>query len=371
MDKNTLYRFFAGIASCAEKEQVRQWFESSSENQKEFFRERKLFDAINLHADSKIAARSRPVHRPRQKRAVKLSVMRFAAMLAVVFTLGLLARPYFADTVEKPAKVAYCEIVTPLGAKSELTLTDGTKVWLNAGSRLVYSNAFGQSGREVLLEGEAYFDVRENKHLPFDVKTSRLRIRATGTAFNVKAYPADATIETILVEGEVEISRIGKKTDGVDTGKVILKPEQRLILVKNTDEIVCETKLSANKTVAEPKDIGQQVEEKPFAKEMLASTDFMANTSWKDKRWRIDRESLSSLARKLERRYNVQIVFKDKDLVDFKFSGTIEDEPIEEVLRALALSAPVKFSLRGNRVYFSKNNQFARDHQSLYNQQSK
>ena len=368
MDKSALHRFFNGSASEREVGEVKEWVELSPENRQELFNERKLFDALLLQADSgkrdTPQAKQIPIHRPYENPVIRLRIPQIAAMLAVVFVLGVLARSYF--ITEKTAKLAWYEIQAPLGAKSQVNLIDGTKVWLNAGSKLQYSTGFGQENREVRLVGEAFFDVAKNTALPFDVKTSGLIVRALGTSFNVKAYPNEATIETILVEGEVEISHVLKteRTDKNET--VLLKPNQRLTLKKSTSEILVETNIEKKEKASEPLAALPKTPVSPTVKTVEATIDLMSQTSWKDKRWRIESEDLDSFATKLERRYNVTISFQDKDLPRYKFSGTFEDEPIEEVLRALSLAAPIKFSLKGNQVTLSRNNKFKDAYKSLY-----
>jgi ferric-dicitrate binding protein FerR (iron transport regulator) len=365
MDKYILYRFFDGSATDNETEQVRHWVESSSENRQAFFSERKMFDAILLMADTnRQQYKKHPVCRLQQKRTIRLRIPQMAAILTVVFALGMLAYPYL--KLGKEPATAWYETVAPLGAKSQITLIDGTKVWLNAGSKLLYSTQFGQNNRHVQLEGEAYFEVAKNKLLLFEVKTPKICIKALGTSFNVKAYPNEETVETILVEGEVEVSR----TDGagLDVNDLILQPKQRLTFVKKTNELLVETKpqeISREKTahtepVAQDKVITSKI------KKIEATTDYMIHTSWKDDRWRIESEELGKFATKLERRYNVKIWFVDKELPKYKFNGAFANEPIEEVLRALALAAPVNFLLKGNEVTLSRNDKFEKKHKSLY-----
>ena len=140
MDKNILYKFFDGSATDLEVGQVRAWAESSSENQRELFRERKIFDAMHLLADnSKHSAKQTkisPIYRPQQKLVIPLRIPQIAAMLAVVFALGLFVNKPAGQGQKRPTPGWY-ETVAPLGAKSQVRLIDGTKVWLNAGSRLL------------------------------------------------------------------------------------------------------------------------------------------------------------------------------------------------------------------------------------------
>jgi transmembrane sensor len=99
------------------------------------------------------------------------------------------------------------QLVIPYGKTSELILPDGSRVWLNAGSRLIYPEFFADKNREVLLIGEAFFDVEHNEKQPFIVQTSDLRIKVLGTRFNVSAYPSDHVIETVLTHGRVSLEQ--------------------------------------------------------------------------------------------------------------------------------------------------------------------
>ncbi len=121
------------------------------------------------------------------------------------------------------------EFISRSGVKTKLVLPDGSQVWLNAGSKLNYSNTYNETQRDVDLEGEAYFDVVKITGRPFIVHASSLNIRAVGTAFVVKSYPQDETIEATLLRGIIEVTR----KDLPDGPKVILKPNEKLIPASN------------------------------------------------------------------------------------------------------------------------------------------
>ena len=301
--------------------------------------------------------------RPAQKRIIMLRISHVAAIIAIVFTMGAISYWYY-DKKNIPV-VSYHEAIVPLGAKSQIVLSDGTKVWLNAGSRLRYSTTYAVSDRNVQLEGEGYFEVSQNNQLPFEVKTLKLNIKAVGTTFNVKAYPNDSIVETILVEGKVEVFRTENKVDYA----ISLAPKQRLTLVKNSDEILFETQPKRERTEQLVSSINQPT---PFVitenqvKEIPAVNDYMVTTTWKDKRWQIDSEELRSLATKLERRYNVHITFADNELKYYKFNGTLEDEPIEAVLKVMSQIAPVNYELNGTEVVLSHNSKFRELNKVLY-----
>src|SRR5439155_8152 len=109
-----------------------------------------------------------------------------------------------------------------------MVLPDGTQVWLNAESRITYSNTFNKSLREVNLEGEAYFDVTHDAAHPFIVHTSSIAIKVLGTAFTVKSYASDKTIEATLLRGSIEVV----KNNDPSAPKVILRPHEKLVFNK-------------------------------------------------------------------------------------------------------------------------------------------
>jgi transmembrane sensor len=124
-------------------------------------------------------------------------------------------------------------LVIPYGSRSVITLSDGTKVWLNAGSRLIYPSRFVDRTREVFLIGEAFFDVHPDEKKPFVVKTADVLVEALGTRFNVSTYPEDYSVQTVLAEGSVEVKRIGS---GKHEKGVILVPGELAYFNKKTQE---------------------------------------------------------------------------------------------------------------------------------------
>ncbi len=120
------------------------------------------------------------------------------------------------------------EISTRNGSKSHLVLPDGTLVWLNAGSRIVYDKNFGAALREVSLTGEAFFDVARNAEKPFLIHTARIDIKVLGTRFNVRSYPTDQTTEATLIRGSIEVSIKDRPSE-----KIILKPNEKLVVAND------------------------------------------------------------------------------------------------------------------------------------------
>ncbi|MCW3101345.1 MAG: hypothetical protein JWL77_6963, partial [Chthonomonadaceae bacterium] len=123
-------------------------------------------------------------------------------------------------------------VQSPAGSTSEVKLPDGTKVWLNSNSKLIYKKQFGEKFREVTLVGEAFFDVVKDASHPFIVNTSSLRLKVLGTAFNVRSYTNDKTSEAALIRGSIEVTILNSPDK-----KITLKPTEKIIVrnpVNNT-----------------------------------------------------------------------------------------------------------------------------------------
>lgn len=272
------------------------------------------------------------------KRAVRIALCGVAAGVLLFITF-LVLLPKRGNKLPERQDLCF-SINTPNGTRSEITLSDGTKVWLNAGSILEYSAAYNVNSREVTLNGEAFFQVATNKKKPFVVKASGLNITAYGTAFNVKAYPEDRTITATLVEGKI-------KVEGVDREQkrfaYVLEPNQNVVIEKDPLPSGKEQMTGTDKTKpAAGHELVIPVYRKIHLNEQVNT---IAYTSWKDKRWVLEKESLRDLVVSLERRYNIKIHFESKELENLNFTGIIQNETFEQVLKILQLTAPICYEL--------------------------
>ena len=248
--------------------------------------------------------------------AVFKTIQRIAAIFVISFSLGMLSHYFW--TKKQPEQLAFIENIVPMGSKSEIRMPDGSTVWLNAGSTLRYPVNYGMTKRDVYLEGEAYFKVTRQTQKPFTVHTALANITDFGTEFNVKAYPEEKMVEATLIEGELAV----ESGDAVGVFDCItLKPGQQLLVTASDLPVI--TQLDPDLAEAE--------------------------ISWKDRNWRIESEPLQHFAVKLERRYDVHITVDDR-LKNYRFSGTLRDESLEQVLHAMQLFAPVLFTIDGKNV---------------------
>lgn len=220
MNKETLYKFFEGNASFEEEVAVKQWMEESIENRQSFLKERKLFDAMLLLGNEKV------IKAGKKRYSINLSSLRtelikIAAVIAITLEGSYLYHQY---SFEKEL-MATNTISVPAGQRINMTLTDGTNVWLNARTSLTYPVKFSKKNRQVILDGEAYFEVAKDKTKPFIVQTNKYNVEVLGTQFDVDSYSGTEIFETTLMEGSVRISSL---TD--DTESLTLTPHNKAYL---------------------------------------------------------------------------------------------------------------------------------------------
>jgi ferric-dicitrate binding protein FerR (iron transport regulator) len=237
------------------------------------------------------------------------------------------------------------QISVPLGSRSMVVLPDGSQVWLNSGSKLFYPSGFWDKSRKVTLEGEGFFDVKNDLNSPFIVSAGGLKIKVLGTSFNVKSYPDEKTVETILVKGIVEVNTLN------ETGllsPIILAPNQKLTYTKSEGSM---NLVTIEKGIKQEKSKDLKVEIPDIFNFKIATRiNPEIFTSWKDGKLIIDGETLESLIPKLERFYNVRISLQDESLKTLKYSGVLEEITIEEVLRAIQSTSPIRFEINKNQV---------------------
>ena len=256
------------------------------------------------------------------------------AVIAILFTKNIVTKQKI--TVDSLAN----EVATQNGSKSKVVLPDGSTVWLNADSKLTYEKDFGKAGRRVTLEGEAFFDVKKLPGVPFIIKTKVIEVKVLGTAFNIKSYSNELTTETSLVRGQVEITVNKRPGD-----KYILKPNNKLIVANEAEE---EIKTSGKK---EGKKIPLVSLEHLTYYERDST---IIETSWKENRLVFQDESFADIANKLERWYNVQLVFSDKSLETEHLTGSFANETIFQALEALQITTDFHFKIEQNNILLTR-----------------
>jgi transmembrane sensor len=205
---------------------------------------------------------------------------------------------------------------TPRGGTYQVTLPDGTEVWLNADSKISFPSRFTGAKRRITLQGEAYFQVAENKSHPFIVESKGQQVEVHGTHFNINAYEDEARTKTTLLEGEVSVSSGSQQP-------VTLYPGQQAISEAGMIRV---TKADADVDVA-----------------------------WKNGLFAFRNENIQSIMRKVSRWYNVDVEFKDENILNKNFGGTFSKfENVSEMLHVMELTGVIHFKIDGRRIIVMK-----------------
>lgn len=250
------------------------------------------------------------------------------------------------NTTDHPDMIAdskpLSEVVARAGSRSKLMLPDSSVVWLNADSRISYHDNFNTDKREVNLEGEAFFDVRHNAQRPFIVHTSGIDIKVLGTAFNVKSYASDETIEATLLRGSIEVVR---KNDP-NAPKVILRPHEKLVFSKE--------ELRSSDVIASSRPTGSaRLQEPAISVTMLPKNkpdSIIKETSWLYNKLNFYGDSFEELATKMERWYDVKITITNDKLKRYRLKGSFESETLREALEALKIITPFEYRIEGREI---------------------
>lgn len=351
-------RFITNQASEQEASIVKRWINSNPENEEYYIELYTIWqDSLSLHEGNLIDQDkayalflSKTVNKEEEIEIVKdAASVRFiswsriaaAATIIMVFALGIY---YFKSS---GLAVAANEIVVPKGGIKKTVLKDGTIVWLNAGSTLKYADKFGETSRTVYLDGEAYFDIAESsKKIPFIVKTNRFTIRDIGTVFNVKAYSEDAMFETVVFTGEVSVE--GKLTQGSNADQKVFLKKQQVLKINN--EIVSKPL---------PSKVAAAVDKAPKTIEVLDINPTQADiyNGWKDDLLVFEGITFNEISKILERRYDVTILIKDKELRDFEYTGSFKNvEDIYKALNIIKETTPIiNYEIKGSTITIWKN----------------
>ncbi|MES2457456.1 MAG: FecR family protein [Bacteroidota bacterium] len=212
-------------------------------------------------------------------------------------------------------------INTPLSGAYQVTLPDGSKVWLNAASSLVFPATFeGSPQRKIAMSGEAYFEIIENKNHPFLVQSKGQEVEVLGTHFNIDSYEDEPNIKTTLLQG---ILRVRVPNSAASNSSIILKPNEQAILGPSGIKV-------------------QHVDAENYK-------------NWTEDLFWFDKEPLESVMRKISRWYDVKVEYQVSDKTKGKLSGDIsKNEDIESLLKILEQSMGYKFKLKGKTIVVSE-----------------
>ncbi len=319
MKEEQLIDFIRGkITDQSEMGEIMEWIGSTPENHKIYNEILNSWALSGINQDStRINVDQQYLQFKRKNFRIRLitDYLKYAAAVIIVLSLGALTQYLVSDNISKQ-EIAWHEVTVPYGQSVEMTMCDSTKVWLNSGSKFRYASNFSPKSRVVELNGEAFFDVANDKQHPFVIKTTQIDIKVTGTSFNVDAYGENDITNITLVEGKVAIqNKIGKTVTE-------LTPNMNAEFNKTTSKLDLKN----------------------------VNVDFY--TTWKTGTIVFREESLGKIAEKLGKWYNVKIVFEQEDIKDIAYSGSIlKNKPIDQILEILTYTSGIGYSIE------SKNNQ--------------
>ncbi len=245
----------------------------------------------------------------RKKVRLFVGVVKYAAIIVLAFMIGSLVDW---DLSPKTGPALFAEITVPPGQMSNITLYDGTQVWLNSGTTLKYASDFGGSSRKVLLDGEAYFKVKKSE-IPFKVQLKTSEIEVLGTSFNAISFSDEDFSQVTLVEGSVKLNTLYGKAIGQ------MQPSQQMTLSDDLQDV------------------------------HLKTVDTGFYQSWTEGKIVFREERLADIASRLERWYNVEILLTTPEIGELRFSGTIlKNKPFDQIAKAFELLLPVKINYKNN-----------------------
>jgi transmembrane sensor len=369
MKKEIISKYLGGDLDEREAENLLEWINSSESNRQYFARIKNEWTAsvignnpVEIDLDKEFSIFSDRINKDNDEimesdedSQPKKSVIFMRTLAAAVIALLIYSTFLTYRFISQKEETEYNQITTLRGEKSQITLADGTRIWLNSETTLRYPSTVNSKNVKVYLDGEAYFKVAKTHNRTFIVHTSTINISVLGTSFNVKSYKTDKTVETTLEEGKISIS--GKVGGKELENPIVLKPNQQATLIKKSSEILVSKPGSAEdvKSSEELFQI-QEAKQPEIFTELKVNDEVDANfyTSWKDGKFIFKSESFESLTKRMERWYDIQIIIKDEELKDKKYTGVFEKETVEQALKALSLSFPFNYKIDRNKIIITK-----------------
>lgn len=341
-----LVRYLANQTTRREARKMEQWINASAQNQEKFEEFEKIwtqsadrhdFKQSAFDADKDWQILSLKLERQassadssgRQSYSIDYNAShnrfwpvfaRVAAIFLIAGLIGVFAYRSWVPTNKTSSEPTLRAITTAMGQRVNLTLSDGTKVLLNAGSTLRLPKVFEPDKREVFLEGQAYFNVEENTERPFVIHSGNAKTRVLGTSFSVRAYPEDSDITVAVEEGRVSFE--AAEASG----------QEQIILNKN----------ELGRFDAK----SRHIEARPI-------NDLALYLGWVDGYLKFKEAPLGEVATELERRYGVEVTFANPQLKERSLTALLKSRSIQNVLDVIKMSLDIEYRLDENQVVFS------------------
>lgn len=313
-------RYLSGEASQEEVEALLKWMEKDEANKDLFFQSKKIWNeagTLKIYFDRN--KEWKKLHRKITRfygndyHGFWTRVAQIGAVLILVFVVGWFVKNH----ISKEPEISWLKVEVPTGQITQLTLSDSSKIWLNSESTFRYPSDFSKE-RRVVLSGEAYFEITEDKESPFTVETDCVDVQVLGTRFNVSAYEEDSAFHTVLLEGKVALN---DKTSGKP--RSVLYPGDQAMLNRNNNRLnVYNLGKGQNKAIG-----------------------------WMDGRYEFQDEPLGQILNVASRWYDVEFVVKDKELRDTRFTGVMKrDSPPNQLLKLIRETEDVHIRKSGDKI---------------------
>lgn len=307
MEQEKLIRFLRCRTTPEEEHEILDWLDADPENRRELESLDFLFASAVLNGQEKTTVRRHGRH-----------ILAFAAGISAIAAAVVLSVFVGRRTDDvKTIPTGEFTVTAERGQQSEISLPDGSHIWLNSGSTVSYGSAYGLANRTVNLDGEAYFEVAKGQRQPFIVKTSNLSVKALGTAFNIRSYKGENETVT-LVEGKVLASS--------DSQEEILLPYQRVVF----------DTASGGMGAPEP-------------------VDSLHAVPWRSNEIILANDNLTAIAAMLERMYNVEVLFLSDGIRDYTFTGRLPNSSLKNILDLISETTPVVYDMHDNIIELSAN----------------
>lgn len=318
--KNLYSHYLEGNATQEEINEIFDRITTSPEELREFREYEKFWKQVHKPSEEVLESlrsfKSMVNSRKRRRVWSFVSAVSAAAVVCAAVIYGIHSGK---SEGEIPATAIQEYVVNvPAGGRTDIALPDGTKVMLNAGSRLTYTSEFNKSSRDVTLSGEGYFEVAHDKDRPFNVNTSKCTVTVLGTKFDISAYEQDEETFTALVEGSIRF-KAGDEETLVSPG-----------------ELVCVSKNGLTKEVVDVRDY----------------------YGWTSGIIKYNNITFSSLLKRLEREYDTDFILEDKSLGDRTIRVSFsKDDSVDTILKVLSDILPISIH-KGNKVYYINQGQY-------------
>lgn len=267
-------------------------------------------------------------------------IIRWTAAAAAVILIVVGGYWYKGSRRQAQLPANYRDVVAKYGTRNYIELPDGSRLWLNAGSKVRYAEGFATGARELTLTGEAYFDVIHNPDQPFIIHTGRLDVKVLGTSLNVRAYAGDSVVETTLIQGRAQIELPGQAEQ-----PIVLRPGEK-VTMQGGSEVTGSTKQQDQPTAAKAAPVA--ITRHAVVADSTYKT--IIETSWVEDKLVFRNKPFREVAAQLERWYNIRFHFDNQRYLNDKLTGYFKDQPIRNVMDGLQLSLGFKYEIAGDSI---------------------